>query len=248
VQQGDTAQRRGLAQWFNEGLAEYVQARILAEHSPTYSARDRWQREARVASALHTGRLLRLRELTSNANWQRAAGNGYAGQIYSHSSLMVGWLVDTYGLGAVTEVVRRTGAPFGFDAVFEEVFGLSVVDAERQAQGVLEADLLPRYPVGLNVYRGAEGPGSVLHLAVVGFQPREWLEKDYRYANGARAAGGAAPGARPEAQRTDAVGFATWTWASEGVPPPGVPPTVQLIVHGSGGSEATETAALSPGR
>ena len=33
VEQGDTAQRRGIAQWFNEGFAEYIQGRVLAERS-----------------------------------------------------------------------------------------------------------------------------------------------------------------------------------------------------------------------
>jgi hypothetical protein len=245
VQQGDTAQRRGLAQWYNEGLAEYVQARILAEHRPAYAARDRWQREGRIASALHTDRLLRLRDLSSNQRWQQAAGQGWAGQIYSHSSLVVGWLADTYGLPTVVEVVRRTGAPYGFDAVFEEVFGQSVTNAEQQSRRALEADLLPRYPIGLSVHPSQDSAGTVLHVAVVGFQPREWLEKDYRYENGAEAPGRVAPGARPEAQRTDAAGFAAWTWTSDTTPPPGVPPTVQLTVHGSSGSEATETAPIT---
>jgi hypothetical protein len=248
VQQGDSSQRRNIAQWFNEGLAEYIQQRVLAEHEPAYAARDRWQREARVASALHNGRLLRLRDLASNANWQRAAGQGWAGQIYSHSSLVVGWLADSYGMNGVIEVVRRSGGPFGFDAVFEEVFGLSVSDAEQRSQRDLEADLLKRYPVGLSVFSGEYAADAVLHVAVVGFQPREWLEKDYRDESGRQAAGRAAASSRPEAQRTDAAGFAMWSWESDGAPPASGPRTVQLTVHGSNGSEATQTAAIAPAR
>jgi hypothetical protein len=261
VQQGDSTQRRALAQWFNEGLAEYVQARVLAEHWPTYAARDHWQREARVASAIHTGRLVRLRDLSTNARWQQVAGAGAAGLIYSESSLVVGWLVDTYGLPAVIDVVRRTGGPFGFDAVFEEVFGLSVEGAEGEARRAFEADLLPRYPVGLSMFQ-VDGPaGAVLHFAVVGFRPREWLEKDYRYENGA-AAEGAATGARSEVERTDGAGFASWTWtpqvpttAPEGrgpttaaSPPPDVMRTIRLTVRGSDGSEATQSATVTPTR
>ncbi len=245
VEQGDTPQRRGLAQWYNEGLAEYVQQRVLAEYAPAYAARDRWQREGRVASALHTGRLLRLRDLSTNARWQQAAGSGWAGQIYSHSSLVIGYLADSYGLPAVVEVVRRTGHPFDFETAFEEVFGVSVAAAERAAAEALAADLLPRYPVGLHVYPDPEAPGHVLHLAVVGFQPREWLEKEYRYENGAEAVGRPLDGAHPEPARTDAAGFASWAWEGE-APPPGLPPRVRLTVHGSSGSEASQVASLAP--
>jgi hypothetical protein len=244
VEQGDTTQRRGIAQWFNEGLAEYVQGRVLAERNPSYAARDRWLREARIASALHTDRLVPLRDLNSNQRWQQAAGSGFAGQIYSHSSLVVDWLAYSYGLPAVIDVVRRTGAPYSFDAAFEQALGLSVADADREARRALTADLLARYPAGLTVFRDAEAPGSVLHVAIVGFQPREWLEKEYRYANGAEASGRAAEGARPEPERTDASGFATWTWTTTATPPPGVPATVELTVHGSSGSEASQSAPL----
>jgi hypothetical protein len=247
VEQGDYPQRRGLAQWFNEGLAEYVQAQVLAERGPAYAARDRWQREARVASALHTTGLFPLRELSSNVRWQQAAGAGWAGLIYAQSALIVGWLADTYGLPAVIEVVRRSGGPFAFDAIFEEVFGISVERAEEEAQSALAADLLPRYPVGLSVFRTEAADGSmVFHFAVVGFQPREGLEKEYRYDNGARAEGRAPAGARPEADRTDRVGFATWAWTSTDSPPPGASPTIHLTVRGSQGSEASQTAPLTP--
>jgi hypothetical protein len=243
VEQGDTTQRRGIAQWFNEGLAEYVQGRVVAERNPTYAARDRWLREARIASALHTDRLVPLRDLGTNQRWQQAAGSGWAGQIYSHSSLVVDWLAESYGLPAVIDVVRRTGAPYSFEAAFERALGVTVAEADREARRALAADLLPRYPAGLSVFRD-EAPGGVLHVAVVGFQPREWLEKEYRYANGTEVAGGAAEGARPEPERTDASGFAAWTWTTAGTPPPGVPPTVELTVHGSSGSEATQSALL----
>ena len=149
VEQGDTAQRRGIAQWFNEGLAEYIQGRVLAEHSPAYAARDRWLREARIASALHTDRLMPLRDLGTNQRWQQAAGSGWAGQIYSHSSLVVDWLADSYGLPAVIDVVRRTGAPYPFEAAFEQALGITVAEADREARRALSADLLPRYPTGL---------------------------------------------------------------------------------------------------
>jgi hypothetical protein len=244
VEQGDTAQRRGIAQWFNEGLAEYIQGRVLAEQNPAYASRDRWLREARIASALHTDRLVSLRDLGTNQRWQQAAGSGWAGQIYSHSSLVVDWLAESYGLPAVIDVVRRTGAPYSFDAAFEQALGMTVAEADREARRALAADLLPRYPAGLTVFRGGEAPGGVLHVAVVGFQPREWLEKEYRYANGAEATGRAAEGARPEPERTDASGFAAWTWTTAGTPPPGVPPTVELTVHGSNGSEASQSAPL----
>jgi hypothetical protein len=244
VEQGDTAQRRGIAQWFNEGLAEYVQGRVLAERNPTYAARDRWLREARIASALHTDRLVPLRDLSSNQRWQQAAGSGYAGQIYSHSSLVIDWLADSYGLPAVIDVVRRTGAPYPFEAAFEQALGLTVAEADREARRALTSDLLARYPAGLTVFRGDEAPGGVLHVAVVGFQPREWLQKEYRYANGAEASGRAVEGARPEPERTDASGFASWTWTTTAAPPPGVPLTVELTVHGSSGSEATQSAPL----
>ncbi|HEY7065077.1 MAG TPA: hypothetical protein VII06_26615 [Chloroflexota bacterium] len=244
VEQGDTTQRRGIAQWFNEGLAEYVQGRVLAEHSPAYAARDRWQREARVASALHTDRLLSMRDLSTNQRWQQAAGSGWAGQIYSHSSLVIDWLANSYGLPAVIDVVRRTGAPYSFEAAFEQALGLTVADADRDARRALEADLLERYPTGLSVLPTEGASGRVLNVAVVGFQPRENLEKEYHYANGTEATGAAADGTRPEMTRTDASGFASWTWTAADAPPPGVPATVELTVHGSSGSEATQSAPL----
>ncbi len=244
VEQGDTTQRRGIAQWFNEGLAEYIQGRVLAERNPSYAARDRWLREARIASALYTDRLVSLRDLGTNQRWQQAAGSGWAGQIYSHSSLVIGWLAETYGLPAVIEIVRRTGAPDSFEAAFEQALGLTVAEADRAARRALTDDLLPRYPMGLSVFRDEQATDGALHVAVVGFQPREWLEKEYRYANGAEAAGRAVEGARPEPERTDASGFAAWTWTTASAPPPGVPPTVELTVHGSNGSEASQSAPL----
>ena len=247
VQQGDSNQRRGLAQWYNEGLAEYVQGEVTAKHAPGYAARDRWRREAHVASALHTGRLMRLRELATNQRWQQAAGSGWAGLIYSESSLIVNWLVQTHGLPAVVDVVRRTGAPYSFEAAFEEVFGLSVEAAEGAARAALEADLLTRFPVGLSAFEN-EGPaGSVFHFAVVGFQPQVWLEKDYRDESGGVAEGTTAR-ARPEQQRTDRTGFAAWSWVSAPDPQRATPRTVQLTVRGSDGSEATQAATLMPTR
>src|SRR5581483_1457290 len=246
VQQGDSAARRGLAQWFNEGLAEYVQNQVTAKHAPGYAARDRWQREARVASALHNDRLLRLRDLATNQRWQQAAGSGWAGLIYSESSLVIKWLADTYGLPAVVDVVRQTGAPLGFDAAFQEAFGTSVDGAERAARTALEADLLTRYPVGLSAFE-SEGPaGAVFYYAVVGFQPQVSLEKDYRDESGATAAEGPNPRARAEAQRTDRSGFATWSWASAPDAVGVAPRTVQLTVRGSDGSEASGSTLLTP--
>jgi hypothetical protein len=248
VQQGDSGQRRGLAQWFNEGLAEYVQGQVTAKHSPSYAARDRWRREAQVASALHNGRLVRLRDLSTNQRWQQAAGSGWAGLIYSESSLVISYLVDTYGLPAVVDVVQRTGGPISFDAVFQDVFGGGIDAAERDARAALELDLLARYPIGLSAFQ-SEGPaGAVFHFAVVGFQPQVWLEKDYRDESGATAATTSAARARPEPQRTDRSGFAAWTWASAPDAVGGAPRTVQLTVRGSDGSEASQSTTLVPTR
>jgi hypothetical protein len=248
VQQGDSGQRRGLAQWFNEGLAEYVQAQVTAKHAPNYAARDRWRREAQVASAIHNSRLVRLRDLNTNQRWQQAAGSGWAGLIYSESSLVIAYLVDTYGLPAVVDVVQRTGGPIPFDAVFQEVFGVGVDAAERDARAALEADLLVRYPVGLSAFQ-SEGPaGGVFHYAIVGFQPQVWLEKDYRDESGAASASSGGARARPEPQRTDWFGFAAWSWTSAPDAVGAVPSTVQLIVRGSDGSEASQSTTLTPAR
>jgi hypothetical protein len=244
VEQGDSPQRRDLAQWFNEGLAEHVQQLVVRERYPAYAARDRWLREARVASALHTERLPRLGDLTSNARWQQAAASGWAGLIYAHSSLVVDWLAGQYGLDRVVEVVRRTGAPLRFDEVFREVFGLSVAEAERSARAAFEAELLPRYPRGLTVFESDEPGEKAVYFAVVGFQPREWLTKEYRYADGAPADGVGATGTQPDSDRTDLSGFATWRWTRTGALPPGQPPRVELTVRGSAGSTATQTATL----
>jgi hypothetical protein len=245
VQQGDSGQRRGLAQWFNEGLAEYVQGQVTAKHSPSYSARDRWRREAQVASALHNGRLVRLRDLSTNQRWQQAAGSGWAGLIYSESSLVISYLVDTYGLPAVVDVVQRTGGPIPFDAVFQEVFGVGVDAVDRDARAALESDLLNRYPIGLSAFQ-SEGPaGGVFHFAVVGFQPQVWLEKDYRDESGATAATTSGGRTRQEPQRTDRSGFASWSWTSA---PDATTRTVQLTVRGSDGSEASQSTTLVPTR
>ncbi|MBX5492005.1 MAG: hypothetical protein IRZ14_12705 [Chloroflexi bacterium] len=247
VEQGDGAQRRELAQWFNEGLAEHIQQLVLREHQPSYAARDRWLREARVASALHTDRLPRLRELTSNTRWQQAAANGWGGLLYAHSSLVVAWLADQYGLDRVIEVVRRTSSPLRFDEVFQEVLGQSVGEAERAARATFEAELLPRYPKGVTVFESDDPSEKALHFAVVGFQPREWLSKEYRYVNGAPADGVGATGTQPESERTDLSGFATWRWTRTSALPPGLPPRVELTVRGSEGSLATQSATLPPG-
>ncbi|HLI26327.1 MAG TPA: hypothetical protein VKZ60_04615, partial [Chloroflexota bacterium] len=244
VEQGDSPQRRDLAQWFNEGLAEHVQQLVVRERYPAYAARDRWLREARVASALHTERLPRLGDLTSNARWQQAAAGGWAGLIYAHSSLVVDWLAGQYGLDRVVEVVRRTGAPLRFDEVFHEVFGLSVAEAEQGARAAFEAELLPRYPRGLSVFESDEPGEKAVYFAVVGFQPREWLTKEYRYADGAPADGVGATGTQPDSDRTDLSGFATWRWTRTGALPPGQPPRVELTVRGSAGSTATQSATL----
>jgi hypothetical protein len=247
VQQGDETQRRAIAQWYNEGLSEYVQARVLADHGPAYGARDWWAREARVASALHNGRLRRLRDLSTNQRWQQEAGAGWAGLIYSQSSLVVGWLAETYGLDRVVEVVRRTGGPFAFDQAFQDVFGMSVDRAESAAVEALTADLLPRYPVGLSFFQFGGARDGQLHVATVGFRPRESLQKEYRYEDGLLAAAGEATGSRPEAERTDATGFASWTWRGT---PGSIPQTgraLNVTVRGSDGSEASEWTVVEPG-
>jgi hypothetical protein len=247
LQQGDSSARRDLAQWYNEGLAELVQQLAVTTYMPAYAARDRWTREARVASALHTERLPRLRDLATNQRWQETAGNGWAGLIYSHSSLVVGWLAEQYGMEAVIELVRRTGGPFRFDEVFQEVFGITVERAEAASRAAFEADLLVRYPKGIHVYADDQN-ASVVHFAVVGFRPRESLSKDYRYENGSVADGVAATGTRPEVERTDQSGFATWSWTRTGSPPSGQTPLVQLTVRGSEGSEASGSATLTAAR
>ena len=45
-------------------------------------------------------------------------------------------------------------------------------------------------------------------------------------------------------ERADLSGFATWTWTRTGSLPPGLAPLVQLTVHGSEGSEASESTPL----
>jgi hypothetical protein len=147
--QGDLGRTRGVAQWYDEGLAEYVQSTIVSGHAPAYAEFEWRSREAVVANALREGSYLYLEIFPTNQRWQDW-GHAHGQKLqYAEAALAMRALVARYGMPTVADVVRRTDPQHPFDAVFAETLGQSVADFDAALEAQLRAELL--------------GPGRVLY-------------------------------------------------------------------------------------
>jgi hypothetical protein len=143
--QGDLERARPVANWYKDGLAEYVASEVVARRQPGYVAEQWRERRQHVASALCGGEYRHLEDLSTGALWNGAADLPLA---YAQSALAVRSLVERHSMDAVAEVVRQTAAPGSFPTAFTRVFGYTPAEFARGLEAALRADLAAACPLG----------------------------------------------------------------------------------------------------
>lgn len=142
--------RHRVPRWFTEGLSVYEERR----------ARPEWGRELDLLffGALEQGHLLPLAEI--DRGFTRPAFPRQVILSYYHASRVIGYLVDTYGFGAVTDLLAALGEGLEMDAAFRSVLGVDTGALDAAFRAALEAERVRLAPVleGLPDVAATDGP------------------------------------------------------------------------------------------
>lgn len=116
-----------MPRWLSEGMSQYEERR----------ARQEWGRESEVpyAQALEEGRLMKLDKITEGLTDPKLAT-----QTYHQASLVVDYLVDTYGEPALHNVLRAYGRGLETEEAFREVYKVGLADIQAGFDAKMERD------------------------------------------------------------------------------------------------------------
>lgn len=93
--QARLAGNKDYAQWFDEGIAEYVGSRVARQFHPDEHALDSFLETGQIVNALRNRELPALGPLVTNAQWVAARRTNRSGLLYSTAWLTVEWLVTS---------------------------------------------------------------------------------------------------------------------------------------------------------
>ncbi|HEY7065416.1 MAG TPA: hypothetical protein VII06_28320 [Chloroflexota bacterium] len=127
-------------QWFNEGLASYVENEVYAAQAPAVPTRG-LGRANYVAHALRVHSYQPLDQIDWRTSDEEAAAYAYA-----HSELAVRRLVERFGMNAVADLVTKSG-PKPFADTFAAVLHVSLPDFETDLEESLRTKLLAADPI-----------------------------------------------------------------------------------------------------
>lgn len=119
----EATQRRVLPQWFNEGYASWVSARVLARFYPAEAALQGQLDRLAVASALHTRGLIPWSDLVTRTRFSRAGVEGLVSLAYGQSTLFVDFLAQRHGTPGLARFLMMLGEGIGATQAFGTAFG-----------------------------------------------------------------------------------------------------------------------------
>ena len=143
---------RTVPRWFSEGLAEHVAQRVMATVDTPSAAERQWRRSAVVASGLHRSTAIPMSALTTPAQWSNVAAAGYDRFIYAEALLAVDWLIARSGLDSPARILGEVARDIPFGVALERIVGVPLGTLDSQLDTALRADLLARFPVGIQVF------------------------------------------------------------------------------------------------
>jgi len=228
--QARLAGNKDYAQWFNEGIAEYVGSRVARQFHPDEHALDSFLEMGQIVNALRNRELPALGPLVTNAQWVAARRTNRSGLLYSTAWLTVEWLVSQRDPGGLTRTLAQVEQGRSFPEAFTEVFGVPLAELDAAFQAHVTAALTPGYPLGLNAFRDSAPTSGGIHF-VFSLQPRERARVDVR---SSQCRGGSTVTA-------DAVGFAAYSFSA----PAGCAGTYTITMTGSQGTSGTMQFTLT---
>ncbi len=117
--------------WFDEGLAEYEGLRALAKRSPSDAASQRGWRINLVGNNFGSGALIPLKDITSEKQWSTQMERS-AQLVYAQAWAAMDYLISQRGITQVKNVLTLVGKGQSFPDAFQNVYGLSVNDFEKE--------------------------------------------------------------------------------------------------------------------
>ncbi len=228
---------RTVPRWFSEGLAEHVAQRAMATVDAHGAAERLWRRSAVVASGLHRQTAFPISALTTPAQWNDAAGAGYDRFIYAEALLAIDWLIGRDGLDSPARILREVARDTSFATALERTVGIPLASLDSQLDAALRADLLPRFPVGIQVFTTTGAPGTRYQFAAVGLPPGEVLSREFVREDGHPASDSGPPAV------VSRSGVAYWTFQTR---PDSQPARWWVTVHGDRGTLARTAFDVLP--
>lgn len=122
-----------LTAWLNEGLAEYFAFELALSGSRPDSARRAFYRSTDlVTAAADAGVLFPLSDLESQRLWNSRSDDAEIALQYSQSHMAVRYVIETYGVNSVVEVVNTLANGTRLDAAIRQVTGITYATFERR--------------------------------------------------------------------------------------------------------------------
>ena len=118
--------------WLNEGMAQYLEYEVALEAPNADPSRRSLYLSADLAAAnAQAGNLFPLRSLESRRNWNARSGDAVRLQ-YAQAHMAVRYMVETYGVRKVTDVIGRLSATTDLDRAIQQATGISYALLEQR--------------------------------------------------------------------------------------------------------------------
>ena len=123
---------RDIPRWLNEGLAEYFEYELALDGPRSDRSRRSLYYSADLAAAsAGAGTLFPLTSLESGRDWNARRGDAVQIQ-YAQAHMAVRYMVETYGVTSVTDVIGRLSATTNLGSAIQQVTGVSYAVLEQQ--------------------------------------------------------------------------------------------------------------------
>ena len=123
---------RNIPAWLNEGLAEYFEYELALDDTRSDRSRRSMYDSADLASAnAQAGTLFTLRSLESRRDWNARSDDQVQLQ-YAQAHMAVRYMVETYGVRKVTDVIGRLSAVTNLERAIQQATGISYAVLEQR--------------------------------------------------------------------------------------------------------------------
>jgi hypothetical protein len=158
-------------QWFNEGVAGYVEDEISGEPAAEV-ARRKLLKDARVANVARQGSLPRLTTLETRPGWRDAVDRDHE-VAYATARLAAEQLISLRGYPGVVQTLRAVGDGVAFEEAFRQTFGMGLAQWDDAFLAFIQGTLMARYPGEINAYPQPTQFGEATTLLVFGLGASE---------------------------------------------------------------------------
>ena len=130
---------RDIPAWLNEGLAEYFEYELALDGPRSDRPRRSFYYSADLAAAkAKAGTLFPLNSLESQRDWNARSGDQVQLQ-YAQSHMAVRYMVDTYGVRRVTDVIGKLSTTTDLERAIQQVTGVTYTVLEQRIVEYIKA-------------------------------------------------------------------------------------------------------------